>query len=509
MQFQGCIDKLEDIWSLHPDSTLLPRVTAILSDGEREIEVSGWFPIHHRNVVYTLHLSMSKNGKHFINSIDRVERKPLKDSSSIPKTDKLFRRCRKTAMFPIYTKLTEQAYSSGPLWRLCTLYSYWDLLKMNIVEADAAISNNLLALCDRESPICHRNVLYNSVRAKELVERAALLYETPPPYVDRLIWWQRQTRSDTAVSERPDNAIHEVQYYQGKWTSQSEIERARVIKRVFGQASVLMGSPCPSNIPENAVVWVRTIEDAYRWKCWVDWGRLCVLELPPVQYLERVGLQRVQKIGACTEPVYIAWAHLWAVEEWVTIAPYVSGKVTCIGRLDQYPRGRGQVFRDLVSTRDEIVQTFHRGCENVIQASAENVCGFIANICKEHCIVQCFADDPSKWSDIDTGRLWLSQPRRIRTTCKRNSSQQVIKVFEEAPTIKPYKGRNASVVRAGAFDGLPIPVSVYICGPDTKSFDVHVACTHTRDLFIILNCTTCLFSFEHQTPRRVTINPFI
>lgn len=509
MQFQGCIDKVEDLWTLQPGSHLLPRVTAILSNGEREVKVTGWFPIHHRNVVYTLLLNATQNDACFIKSIERVERKPLKDSSSIPKTDKLFKRCMKTAMFHTYTKLTEQAYSSGPLWRLCTLYSYWDLLKMNIVEADAAISNNLLALCDRESPICHRDVLYNSVKAKELVEKAALLYDTPPSSVDGLIWWQKQTRSDTAMFARPDNAIHDVQYYQGKWTSRSEIERAGVIKRAFGQASVLVGSPCPSNIPENAVVWVRSIEDAYRWKCWVDWGRLYVLNESDGQYLGRVGLQRVQKICTCTEPVYIAWAHLWAVEEWVTIAPYVSGKVTCIGRLDQYPRGRGQVFRDLVSTRDEIVQTFHRGCENVIQTTTENVCGFIATICKEHSIVQCFADDPNKWKDIDTGRLWLSQPRRIRTTCERNSSQQVIKVFEEAPSIKTYKGRNASVIRAGSFEGLPIPVSVYICGPETKSFDVHVARTHTRDLFIILNCTTCLFSFEHQTPRRVTINCFI
>ena len=510
MDFTGHIDSFKSVW-FNEHTALLPRVAVNVSDGQTSLLLTGWLPFHHRSVTYVLRITTPRQGKARILEVVSVTRKDLKDSSSIPSTFTKMKRVARLSEFAYkeYIARTKAAYASGPLWRLCTLYSYWRLKDMDLVAADAAIAARLLTLCDRESLWCHRDVMYHTGRARRLLQKGAAVYNMPfdVQAFDTLMDWQRATMTDTAVRVRPEHSPEGLQCYQGKWTSSAEIARAKTIGQAFAHANALLGSPCPSNIPEDAIVWVRCLEDAYRWKCWVDWGRLCLLELPGPELRARYGLTDVQPIKRGTEPVYIAWAHLWGVEEWCAVAPFVEKRtVTCIGRLDQWPRGRGQVFRDLTTVRH--TRTYHRGCENVMQAQTDDVRAYVACLCQKHPLVQCFADAPEDWSSIDTGRLWVSGPRRIRTVCTRQA-HNIASVYEEAKPQRPYTGTNASVIKARAFHGLPIPVSVYLCGPETKAFDVHVARTHTRDLFIVLNCTTCLFVFEHRTPKKVTIHPFL
>ena len=283
MNFTGHIDSFKSVW-FNEHTALLPRVAVNVSDGQTSLLLTGWLPFHHRSVTYVLRITTPRQGKARILEVVSVTRKDLKDSSSIPSTFTKMKRVARLSEFAYkeYIARTKAAYASGPLWRLCTLYSYWRLKDMDLMAADAAIAARLLTLCDRESLWCHRDVMYHTGRARRLLQKGAAVYNMPfdVQAFDTLMDWQRATMTDTAVRVRPEHSPEGLQCYQGKWTSSAEIARAKTIGQAFAHANALLGSPCPSNIPEDAIVWVRCLEDAYRWKCWVDWGRLCLLELP-------------------------------------------------------------------------------------------------------------------------------------------------------------------------------------------------------------------------------------
>ena len=153
MNFTGHIDSFESIW-FNQDTGLLPRVAVNVSDGEKQLKLTGWLPFHHRSVTYVLRITKPRQGEARILEVVSATRKDLKDSSCIPSTWKKMK-CVARIREDVHKKYlahTNAAYASGPLWRLCTLYSYWRLKDMDLVAADAAIAKHVLTLCDRESP---------------------------------------------------------------------------------------------------------------------------------------------------------------------------------------------------------------------------------------------------------------------------------------------------------------------------------------------------------------------
>ena len=90
---------------------------------------------------------------------------------------------------------------------------------------------------------------------------------------------------------------------------------------------------------------VRSLEDAYKWKCFVDGGQLHILNLPNIQRAhldERMDTLCDLGVGDLNvlqpnQDIFVAWSHLWGVEQWSELIDRTPTSITCIGRLDQYP----------------------------------------------------------------------------------------------------------------------------------------------------------------------------
>ena len=104
-----------------------------------------------------------------------------------------------------------------------------------------------------------------------------LPYNDWPGFDERVKWYKSM---NTASKVQLSNHIHNVQHYQELWTTTSHIQTSKQLACFFRptNTTLIEGSPCPSFVPKNAIVVVRNLEDAYRWKCEIKWGHICLIE---------------------------------------------------------------------------------------------------------------------------------------------------------------------------------------------------------------------------------------
>jgi len=481
------IERIDRIWECFP--TLLPRCAFTLSDGTVSKQVSGWLPCHHANLDFVVEV----RGKNIRNIVDITVRQPTPDVEPILSAQKRFRKFN-IVHFDSYGKLATKAYHSLALRTVAVAYPFYTIRDIDVEVAYAHISANPCILCDQESPWANRSLLYNATKARDTVQRVANIAQHSVDWndFDARMAWQIQLRWDTGTRRKPPLRSG-IQKYKGLWTTNDEITRTRQLEAAFKpcHTNLTLGSPCPSHVPTDAVVVCLQAEDVFRWHCCVEWGTLHVLDNCPV-------------LTGIT--VYVAFAHQWSVEQWCALASKLDQcRVVCIGRLDQYPRGRGQVFRDMwTSGRFTVTPVYHHATDNVAMIQSNDVQNFVKTLLQRHAgwPMQCFADEPRNWASIDTGRIWMRG--RVRTVRHTGHGDTL---YEEK-SAKP-SGTNASVMRASEYRGIPVPYVVYICSEATRPFDVHVARTHARRLLYVINCQTCLFSFERRAPERQSINPFL
>jgi hypothetical protein len=484
MKWTCCISRIDRIWETYP--TLLPRCAFILTDGTTVKKLSGWLPCHHANISYTLEI----NDNNIQRILDIAKKDKRKDEQVIRSTNTRFKKDKKEH-FNQYITLANKAYTSKSLWILSIIYPLWKLKTLDIEDTYNNLLANIMQICDRESRLSLSKLWYDKILSENIlknVERMAGL---------NIVWAefnanmdiQCQLRTDTGI-KRPPKIRKNVQKYKGLWTTNAEIQRTRIITKTFRPDNVKLqlGSPCPSHIPSDAICLCVHDEDIFRWHCFVEWGTMYSIQNCPL-------LQN--------KTIYIGFAHHWGVEQWSMLASKTTGcSFVCIGRLDQYPRGRGQIFRDMYeSVKFRHMPVFHQATDNVKMVNTEDVEHFIQEIQQTPIPIQCFSNEPSNWKNINVGRVWyMGKIRTIRTLNGCNT-------FYEEKCTNPH-GKNASVMKIQSYRGLPVPISIYICSEKTTAFHIHVARTFTQHLLYIVNCSTCLFSFEQKAPSRITINPF-
>ena len=502
------------------EPNLLPSADFVLTDGTNIKKVRGWLPCHHANVGYDLKLSGTRIQEVVNLTINEKKNQKMKIiTQTAHKLAKQKGFGPKNYSDEEYKKQAMQAYQSDALWVCTVLYSHWEMRNMDIRRIYEILAEDIEKLIQPDSPASFPRYIFQPLfKTKVLIQRA-LQKMGKLPYED---WegfearrkWQIRMQSDTGARKKPSDHILQLERYQDLWTTSYHIREAKLVRSTFrpDNVTLIIGSPHPSIVPNDAVVLVRNLEDAYRWKCEVDHGSLFLITIRENENrLTELGVSDVNVLQP-GKAIHLPWAHLWGMSDWLKLVECRPEHVTCIGRLDQWPLGRGQVFRDMLAAKSfDTSRGYHAAVDNVRMMHTDDIKAFVAKVQRQHGVVQCFSDEAH--DDIDCGRRFLTKPRRIRTLRPVSDTDLPANcqaLYEECRIHAPDRvDGNASVQSVRTYKGLKVPAAIYLCSEHTTPFDVHAARTFCRDVLYVLNCSTCLFSMKKEAPNKCTINPFI
>ena len=500
------VSRVLRLWQVYPH--ILPPGKFVLVDDDGHMKTcTGWLPCHHGNVQYELRFKANGDIADVLamNMLRKKKRAPVSVAGKLIDKGKLA---------PVgytkeeYLKQAEHAYRDQATWTVAVTYPYWRVYDTNIREVFKALTNDPEAICTRHSPACIESLMYSPERALVAINRM-LQTLAEPPYDDLegfkvRMQWQLDTRYSTATLKQPSEHVRDVQHYQKMWTTFNEIEHVKMIKDAFADNIELwLGTPCQTAIGERCVV-VATLEEAFALKCFVKTD-IYMLELPfKDDERQEMGLPDIRLLPTGAS-VAIPWAHWWGIEQWLALAKRQPESLMCIGRLDQYARGRGQIFRQMLDASYPCQIGHHFKMNRVEMVTTEDVAGFVHSL--NYPTIQCFSDEPVP--GIDTERRWIPRPRRIRTLANRTWAgvqPPRVALQEEPFTLKV--GDNASVVNVRSIL-TPVDVAVYICQSNTKPLDIHVARTLCRHKLYVVNCRFPPFMWEPKVGARIAISPFI
>ena len=491
------------LWQVYPH-ILPPGKFIIVDDDGHKKTCTGWLPCHHANVQYQL--AFKPNG-----DIARVlAMKMLRKKKRAP-VSAAGKQIDKGKLAPMgytkeeYFKQAEHAYRDQATWTVAVTYPYWRIYDIDIPRVFSALTHNPEAICKRYSPACIDALMYAPDKALTAINKMLKTLSEPPyddlkGFKDRM-QWQLDTRYSTALREQPSEHVRDIQHYQNMWTTINEIEHAKILKDAFEDIiEVWQGTPCQQAIGDRLVL-VATLEEAFALKCFVKTD-IYMMALPfQEEDRKQMGLPGIRVLPKGAR-IAVPWAHRWGIDKWLSLADFQPVSMMCIGRLDQYAVGRGQLFRQMVDAYPSKIG-HHFKMNRVEMVSTDDVAAFVKQL--DYSVIQCFSEEAV--GNIDTGRRWLSRPRRIRTLTTRSSVKPPrIALEEEAFALQV--GENASVVNVRSVL-TPVDVGVYICQPNTKPFDIHVARTLCRHKLFVVNCQNVPFMWEAKVPARMAISPFI
>jgi len=495
------IFSIQKLWPSSRDD-LLPTGEFTLYDKKLKVQVSGWLPCHHGDVGFTLQLSppndkgICKIWNVIALCVDKRRGRPILQQIS----KKMSKKKRE-----LYQILAQKSRESLALWTLAVVYNIYNM-PLNINDSFSKVVSDATCLCRRGDPLCLKNTMYNREEAVKVINRALIqMGELPKSLewtvLEHLIEWQCSTRYDTASKKQPTD-VAGVEKYQNKWADIHDINCSRQIATHLrpDNTTLMQGDPSQSKIPEDAIVLVRNTNDAYKWQSTVSKGQLCMMTANPKSY-KALGVSNVRQLTMNNPHLFIAYAHLWSIEEIMDIFKWSNENYTFIGRLDQYPRGRGQLFRDMCdSNRFDCQLCVHAGAEALyfLETMPE-----IEPLLKQYGVIQCFSNSDVS---IQLNRLQLTKPYRIRTVRPQNEDARTL-LFEEHTTVE--KKKDSSVVNIRSFHDVRPMAGIIVCSEKTTSFDIHAARTQCKDALYVVGTPPPMFSFKRRPPKRNTINPFI
>lgn len=472
---------------------------------KEKVKVTGWLPTHHSNVDFHLELSEPNDKKVCkILNILQIKNNPKKKIQAYLRyAGKLTKNKDK------YIKMAEDARNSMALWTLAVLYTYYNL--------PLDINGRFLSLVEDFTKICRRGfaealpaLIYNYDKSVEIINRGLLqMGELPKAqswtHLKQLHEWQKATKWSPASWKEP-KGLYGVQKYNGKWIDSIDIDKYKELTSSItpDNTTVIIGTPNNSETPlKDAKIVVRNEEDAYKWKMNNTHTTVYILKNWPLDPKKRelrqkkLGVWPLKELEKDQDDVVVAYAHLWGQEDWLKLLRTNPKKFTLIGRLDQYPCGRGQIFRDVCESKKfQTILTRHHGAEVIKTATEDD----LKSIKQRHGTVQCFYNGKEKLK-FDLGRIQLKDPRRIRTIRAQQKSSYLL--YEEESTSGTFK--NLSVISARHFQGVKPHAGVYICSEEDSPFDLHVARTQCKDVLYIIGEPISMFSLIRRPPSRNTI----
>tara|TARA_B110000208_G_scaffold156379_1_gene189695 strand:- start:155 stop:1705 length:1551 start_codon:yes stop_codon:yes gene_type:complete len=486
---------------------LLPYCEFVLSRKSSKITVIGFLPCHHSNIGYEL--AIENNKIKYIISIKTIKGK----ASVLPDL--------RSYLYPNYELIANEALHWVGLLVCSVIYTSWDLKEMDIRTQFKMLCVDIERSAIRGFPhACH---LYNVERAIECIENALIIMmELPYNKMDAFrarMKWQATTQYDTATKKKPKRGgmfsdIDHVKLIEHNdvFCTKASVRVVQKLAAVFTPTTTVLVQGSLQDITGNIVV--LNVEDAYRVRC--QTGTACnIYMMIPHEFkpdkCRNLGITNIEQLPHKLDHLNVAFAHLWGVEEWTQLISFEALSYTIIGRLDQYPGGRGQFFRDMLeSNRFPVSNSKHHGTDNIVTLSSDDIVTTVAEICRKHDTVQCFNTDNVSLG-IDCGRRQLKNPYRIRSLRDRNDAPNIrlpkMPLYEETYNYQKQLCLNASEINIRRFQGVPVHVGVLICSENTTAFDIGLAKSHCRQaLYLINGCN--YFSMVTKPRSRCTVNPF-
>ena len=487
---------------------LLPSCVFVLTKKSAKITVTGFLPCHHSNIGYELELSKNNTIVHII-SIKIIDGK----TPTLP--------ALRSYKHPNYELIANEAIGSVGLLVCSVIYSLWNLKKMDIQTQFEMLCVDIERSAIREFPYaCH---LYQVDRAIECIENALIIMKKPPynkikGFKGRMKW-QKETQYNTATKEKPtmggfflEKERVKLIEYKGVFCTESSVRVVEHLARVFTTNTTKLVQGSLQDITGDIVV--LNVEDAYRVRCQIGKnGNIFMMKRHNFtkSKCRNLGITAIKQLQKKQKHINVAFAHLWGVEEWTQLATFEAESYTIIGRLDQYPRGRGQFFRDMLeSNQFPSRNTRHFGTENVICIQSNDILATVGEICSKYDTVQCFNTDKVSLG-IDCGRRLLYNPGRIRSL--RSPSEALYLRLPQMPLHEEHYNdikqlrQNASEQYIKHYRGAPINAGIFICSENTNAFDIVVARSHCRQALYLINGRK-MFSMNPKPPSRTTVNPF-
>lgn len=496
------IYSIDHLWSSKRED-ILPGGNFTLYYKQTKKSVTGWIPSHHPDVLYSLEFDANK-----IKKILHIETTRKKGRPILERYTKNLSASKKKS----YLTIAEYSRKSMALWTLSVMYPIFNM-PFNIEKAFLKLTHDMTLICTRGHALALKSLIYNYEMAKNTINRGLVqMGEVPEGQhelsgghrsLQSLIEWQCNTMWNTATLKCPN--IVGIEKYKGKWADKYDITCSREISTIFTpeNTTTTQGSPSTSYIPQGAVIIFRNTEDIYKWKCRVGHGTLCLFKkIYMDDKYKMLGVGDCQELVPVQKHVFIAYAHLWSIEEFLKLKTYNIETFTLIGRLDQYSKGRGQVFRDMVESENfKNTMCRHTGAECIQSIGHHGV----EDVKKKYKIVQGFASHDVQ---VELDRIQLNGPYRIRTIRKRATlTSPRTQLFEEKFTLE--RGKNASVVNIRGFHGVKPEAGIFFCSENTTQFDVHVARTQCKQALYIVGEIPPMFNFIRRPPSKITINPFV
>ena len=314
-----------------PEKHILPCGEFILHDeNDMERSCKGWLPCHHTNVGYDLEIKGSRIFRVIDLYLDKTKKKQKTKFIS-----QMARRLKSVNGFENYKDMAMKAVHYVALWTCCTLYSHWELRKMNIEHIFNLLVKDIESLIEPDSEASRTKFLFQPLQQTKILIQRALRQMGELPYKD---WagfeerrkWHIRMHADTGSVKKPGPHIRRLERYKNLWTTTYLIEEARSLNEHFRPDNVTLieGSPCQNIIPNNAGIVVRTLEDAYKWKCEVTNTNIYILELAfNRDRLIELGVGDIAVLpkGLC---LYMPWAHTWSQGEFIKLAEFEPQHVT-------------------------------------------------------------------------------------------------------------------------------------------------------------------------------------
>ena len=407
-----------------------------------------------------------------------------------------------------YIQLAEKCRHSMAIWTLSCIYLYFQIPE-DITGTFDRLMKDFTLICTRGAPESRIDLIYDYAKSVQIINKGLKQIGQKE---DANTWktlkdmheWQQHTRYNTASCKKP-SYTHNIEKFKGKWADKADIKLFRDISSCFrpDNTTIIQGDPSHSRFPNDCIVLVRNTEDGYKWRRCTPNGKLTSLKIwHDAQTFKSLGIT-LTLAPYEAEHIVVAYSHLWSIESWLKLSKLNAKRWTLVGRLDQYPKGRGQIFRDICESGLYTVEyTRHTGAEVVEHCEISD----IERIVDKYKVVQVFCKDQELLKKykftIDTHRIQLKNPFRIRTIRSTETQRKIL--YEEEYTTQD--GLPSSVINIRNFHGVRPNASIYICGTNETSFDIHVARTQCTHKLFIIGKEPNMFSLERRPPQRVTIS---
>ena len=204
-------------------------------------------------------------------------------------------------------------------------------------------------------------------------------------------------------------------------------------------------------------------------------------------------------------------AHRIGLDEWVYLMNNMpSPPSLLIGRLDQYSKGRGQLFRDLLSINKNVLNRPNPVCDNILCMTMDEWEQ------KDIEVNQIFYSSDSIMTkarerkfEKNMNRVWLYKPKRVRTIefIRKKVIRFVENDLEQDRHLNMFQWNDANYIKS--FQSIGRINNAMVLVDKMKDFDLYTIRTYVSDtIYLVGECKPSIpgISIDEAPKRNTSLN---